>query len=153
VRKIFFYLTLIVFLVGFVVVGCQSKDKKVESAESKLQNAELNYRKALKNFEETKKDSLSDFELFKNDVERSILAYEISIAKYKKENENGRTLNKVENQAKMAELEQKVEVLKEKLVNYKDDEHDKWDMFRSEFVRDMEELGKALRDFTIKNNF
>lgn len=35
---------------------------------------------------------------------------------------------------------------------YKADSKEQWDAFKAEFNRDMDELGIALKDLTVKNN-
>ena len=53
---------------------------------------------------------------------------------------------------KIAELEQKNADTQKKLNEYKADSKEKWEMFKSEFNRDMDELGKAFSNMTVKNN-
>jgi NAD-dependent DNA ligase len=52
---------------------------------------------------------------------------------------------------KLAELEQKNMELKEKLADYKDDGNEDWNAFKVEFSHDMNALGKAFSDLTVKN--
>ncbi len=40
--------------------------------------------------------------------------------------------------------------LKIKLAEYEEDETDQWKAFKLEFKHDMDELGKAFSDFTVK---
>ena len=61
-------------------------------------------------------------------------------------------IEKAKNEKKLAVLEQKNDNLKAKLADYKKDESkDKWTTFKKEFNHDMAELGKAFKDFTVKN--
>jgi hypothetical protein len=46
-------------------------------------------------------------------------------------------------------LAQKNNNLKKELTEYNNEGSDKWTTFKIEFNRDMDELGKALKDFTI----
>ncbi|MDK9699304.1 MAG: hypothetical protein OEM52_04030 [bacterium] len=48
-------------------------------------------------------------------------------------------------------LELKNDRLKAKLDEYKDDGKSAWEKFRSEYNHDMDELGAALKDFTVEN--
>jgi len=48
-------------------------------------------------------------------------------------------------------LENRNSELKIKLADYKEDETKQWQTFKSEFKRDMDELGKAFADFTVSN--
>ncbi len=42
--------------------------------------------------------------------------------------------------------------MKIKLADYKEDGTEKWQIFKTEFKSDMDELGKAFADFTVSNN-
>lgn len=42
--------------------------------------------------------------------------------------------------------------MQKKMADYKADGKDSWAKFKEEFNHDMDELGKALKDFTIKND-
>ena len=41
--------------------------------------------------------------------------------------------------------------MKKRLEEYKDEGQEKWTSFKSEFNHDMDELGKAFKDLTVKN--
>ena len=41
--------------------------------------------------------------------------------------------------------------MKKKMDDYKAEGKDKWNEFKIEFNRDMEEIGKAFKDLTVKN--
>ncbi len=41
--------------------------------------------------------------------------------------------------------------MKKKMENYKEEGKDKWEIFKAEFSHDMDELGKAFKDLTVKN--
>lgn len=142
----------ILFLSGVMIFGCQSTEKKVENAEYRLQNAKLEVVQAKKNLEETIQDSLIAYQKFKSKSEEIILVHEKRIAELKALLENEKIENRAEFEKKLSALEQKNIDLKKKLANYRNDEQKQWDSFRSEFIRDMEELGNALRDFVVKNN-
>jgi hypothetical protein len=51
---------------------------------------------------------------------------------------------------KVAELEHKASDLKRKLMEFKEEGKDKWDSFKIKFNHDLDELGKALKNFTVK---
>ena len=48
-------------------------------------------------------------------------------------------------------MEQKNTDLKRRLDDYKQDGKENWEKFKIEFNRDMDELGKAFKDLTVKN--
>ena len=49
------------------------------------------------------------------------------------------------------ELEEKNESMKTKMKDYKEEGKDKWESFKREFNHDMDELGRALKDFGVDN--
>ncbi len=52
---------------------------------------------------------------------------------------------------KIAELDSKNTDMKRKLDNFKANGKDNWETFKTEFSHDMDELGNAFRDLTVKN--
>jgi len=54
--------------------------------------------------------------------------------------------------SQIAELESKNAAMKVRITDYKDDGKDKWQSFRTEFNRDMDELGNSLKNFNTTNN-
>jgi len=68
---------------------------------------------------------------------------------------SGWTLKKKEAAAdykiKVDELEQKNSDLKKQMDDYKAEGKEKWEKFKTEFGHDMDELGNAFKDFTVKN--
>lgn len=77
--------------------------------------------------------------------EKSIAEFRTQITKEKKE-------IKATYEKSLAELEQKNDMLKEKLNDFKDDETDNWNSFKTEFSGDMNDLGTALKNFSVKNS-
>jgi phage shock protein A len=84
-------------------------------------------------------------------AKEKINSYEKSIGELKARisNETKENLAKYEN--KLAELEQKTSDMKKKLEEYKEEGKEKWDFYKLKFNHDMDELGKALKNFTVKS--
>lgn len=84
-------------------------------------------------------------------AKEKINSYEKSIGELKARisNETKENLAKYEN--KLAELEQKTSDMKKKLEEYKEEGKEKWDSYKLKFNHDMDELGKALKNLTIKS--
>ena len=53
--------------------------------------------------------------------------------------------------AKIAKLEMKNTDMKKRLADNNSENKENWENFKTEFNRDMDELGVAIKDFTIKN--
>ena len=76
--------------------------------------------------------------------EKSIKEFNLRVASEKKE-------AREDYKKKIAELEAKNSDLKMKMDNYKADSKENWVKFKVEFSRDMDELGAAFKDLTVKN--
>jgi uncharacterized coiled-coil protein SlyX len=84
-------------------------------------------------------------------AEEKISAYEKSITEFKARIANETKGNIAKYEKKLVELEQKTNDMKKKLEKYKEEGIDKWDSFKHKFNSDMDELGKALKNFTVKS--
>jgi molybdopterin synthase catalytic subunit len=51
---------------------------------------------------------------------------------------------------KLAQIEQQNSDLKKNLADFKEESKEKWDSFKVKFSHDMDNLGKALKAFTVK---
>ena len=129
----------------------QTVDKKTEKARENVQEAKKEVVKAKMDLKEAQMDSVKEYNLFKQESNAKIKHNEKRIAELKLEYSKLNSEVKVEYQKKLAELEQKNTELNGKLKTYKINEDKKWKTFKKEFSHDMDELGKALKDFTVKN--
>jgi len=84
-------------------------------------------------------------------AEEKISSYEKSIGELKARIANGTKENLAKYEKKLVELEQKTSDMKKKLEEYKEEGKDKWDAFKLKFNHDLDELGKALKGFTVKS--
>jgi hypothetical protein len=91
-------------------------------------------------------------EVYRKENNERILANDKSIAEFKAKIANEKKEAKVEYTERINELEKKNSDYKLKLEKYEETGKDKWIAFKSEFSRDMDELGAALKDLTVKNN-
>jgi dynactin complex subunit len=76
--------------------------------------------------------------------ENSIIAFRSRIASQKKE-------ARADYEKKINDLNNKNTDLKMRLDAFNADNKESWELFKVEFGRDMDELGNALRDFTINS--
>lgn len=148
---------LISVIIAFIAVSVstsygQEPDKKSVKARENLKEAKKDVVDAKKDLKEAKKDSISDYQKFKNEYEVKIKNNEKTIADLKVKHSKMDAKDQTAYEKKISELELKNTNLKKKLDNYKHEEEPvKWNAFKVEFKHDMDELGKALKDFTIKN--
>ena len=89
---------------------------------------------------------------YKKESASKIAANETSIKEFKARIATEKSDAKAEYEMKIAELEKKNSDYKKKIEDYQADGADKWKTFKAEFSRDMDELGSALKDLTVKNN-
>jgi cell division septum initiation protein DivIVA len=138
------HLTVTGFAKGIDLSRCEALEKKLESAQIKLVAAqkEVNETKeklsiavaeSLKKLEEKENKMIKDIKSTSNDD--SAFGIEDIKATYTHT---------------MAELEAKKNEIQKKLSEYRADGTEKWDSFKQNLNQDLEELGKALKNFTTK---
>lgn len=125
--------------------SCTNSGEKVENAQNNVEKANLELNLATEEY-------MADIEKFRTETAATIEANEKSIAEFNARIENEKIEAQAEYKSKIAELEQKNSDIKKKMAEYKAEGKEKWELFKTEFSRDMESLGKAFKDLTIKNN-
>lgn len=150
-KKRILNLAVITCMAGTIFIGCQSSAKKVEDAKSNVIEAQAEADKAQSELNSARQDSINDYLAFKKEAQAKINAQEKSIAEFKSRIANEKKVNKVAYEEKIAKLEQKNSDLKKRLDDYKGEGKDQWTAFKTEFNHDMDELGKAFSDLTVKN--
>lgn len=133
---------------GTMLTNCKSSSEKVEDAKDKLADAKDKVIDANQELDQVIKDSI---QLFKKESGEEITKYEKSLAEFKVLIANEKNDIKAIYNKKLNVLEQKNNDLKKKLADFKEDGKDKWNIFRAEFIYDMDELGLAIKDLTVKN--
>jgi len=147
-RKIFLTPVVIAFMTVTLFIGCQSSSKKVEIAKDNVQVAEENVAEAKQELNEAVKDSI---QLFRKESEKRIIANEKSLAEYKVKIATEKKESRARYEKEWAELVKKNNELKMRLKDFNEESEDKWESFKTEFNHDMDELGKAFKDLTVKN--
>jgi TolA-binding protein len=139
-------LTLTIAALAAVVTmsSCDSPAKKVEKANTNLNEAEANYNQSVI-------DSIADYENFKRDAETRIDENEKAIAAFRSRMLSENRKWKEEDQRMIDGLEQKNINLRAKIREYKENGKDEWKSFKAEFKHDMDELGDAIKGITIDN--
>lgn len=140
----------VILMAGTVLTSCQTPDQKVDAARDKVQDARQDLNKAQKEAydAENKQIDAEEWKTFKSETEISIKNNELRIAELKVQLEKpGKTFDAIYKQ-RIETLEQKNKDMRIRLDAYEKDGTD-WETFKREFNNDMNELGKALKDFTI----
>jgi|WetSurMetagenome_2_1015567.scaffolds.fasta_scaffold109767_1 DNA repair exonuclease SbcCD ATPase subunit len=140
-------LTALAIIAGTMFCSCQSSEKKVENAKGNLKDAKAKVVEA----QDELNSSKAEYQKFKQESEEKITANEKKIAEFKAKIANEKAENKGVYDKDIAWLEQKNTDLKTKLDSYQGEGRENWEKFKKEFNHDMDELGKAFNDFTVKN--
>ena len=131
-------------IAGAILTGCNTPAQKVE-------NAENNVKEANKELDQANEEYLADIESYRKDTADKIAANNRSIAEFNARIEHEKNDAKADYKRKIAALEQKNSDMKKKMDDYKVEGKEKWEKFKMEFSHDMEEIGKAFKDLTVKN--
>ncbi len=143
----------IIIIVSFFMAfaACQSGDQKEENAVNDVAEAEQNLKEVTKENNEEKKETATadEWKKFKAETDAVIMANEVRMKELSDQMKlKGKKLDDLYAR-KIDTLQMKNKVLKNKLESY--DMKSDWKQFQEEFNRDMDELGKTLKDFTVKN--
>jgi hypothetical protein len=124
--------------------GCASPTKDEVKTPANVEQAE-------KDLIEAQKAYTLEVDLFKKDMEVKIAANEKTIAEMKAKRKNDGSANQESYNERIAELEQKNADLKKRISEFKEDNQQKWQSFKTEFSHDMDDLGTALKNITVDN--
>lgn len=143
-KKSTLVLTALAMVTASFLTSCDTPAQKVE-------NAQTNVKDANKALDKANEDYLAEIQSYRKEEADKIAANDQSIAEFKTRIAGDKKEAKAEYTKKIAELEQKNSDMKKKLDEYKADGKDKWEKFKTEFNHDMDEMGKAFKDLTVKN--
>ena len=136
---------------GMFAVSCNTPKEKIEDAKVDMESATTDMKVATKDMQEAKDEYLADVEKYKNESNTQIAANEESIKEFNARIAGQKASAAKEYKEKIASLEKKNSDMKLKLDNAKTDSKENWEKFKKEFSHDMDELGNAFKDFTVKN--
>jgi phosphoenolpyruvate-protein kinase (PTS system EI component) len=144
-KKLSLIFSALLLMAGTELISCNTSAEKVEKAEDEVKVAN-------ENLDEANAEYLADVEQFKLETNQKIADNAKSIADFNARIATDKKLAKAEYKEKIAALELKNTDMQKKMADYKADGKDGWAKFKEEFNHDMDELGKALKDFTVKND-
>lgn len=151
-KKTIFTLAFTTLIAGTVLLGCKPSTKEEKESQENVQDAKDNVEDAKDNLVVAKKAaSAEEWKAFKENTDSIISENEIRITELKlKMKKAGKTID-AKYEKNIDILEQKNKDLKAKMEAYKNDTNSDWQSFKREFNHDMNELGQALKDLTVKN--
>ena len=133
-----------ILTIAFIVISCSSPEEKVEKAENKVIEANNKLDSAIKNYK-------VDIAAYRIETANQIASNEKTIADFNSKIAKKKKEVKADYLKEIAALEKKNTDMKMKLNSYKDDGNDKWRTFKSEFSKEMNDLGKSIKDLTSKD--
>lgn len=152
-KKAIFICTLITTIfAGMIFTSCESSTQKMEDAQANVEEAKQDLKEARQDAVAVAQKTASEeaWKTFKSESELKIRGNEMRITELReKMKTSGKTLDAL-HVKNIDQLEQKNKDLNAKMVAYEKEQSD-WESFKREFNHDMDELGIALKEFTINN--
>jgi flagellar biosynthesis GTPase FlhF len=151
-KKSTYNLAITMLIAGSVFTSCESQAQKDEKEKNRIETEqkELNERKIEVNAAAQKVADAEDWKQFKAASELKIKENEIRIDELKlKKSKPGKMLDELY-QNRIEALVTRNKELRERIYSYEKNQSD-WEVFKREFNHDMDELGKALKDFSVDN--
>jgi phosphoenolpyruvate-protein kinase (PTS system EI component) len=121
------------------------------SASDKVVIAQENVAEANSDLDQANKEYLADVENYRNETAARIAANDESVREFNARIEKDKKAANADYKKRMAVLQQKNIDMKLRMDNYREEGKDKWIIFKTEFSHDMDEMGKAFKDLTVKN--
>jgi len=132
----YFLLTAGIFLIAFVLSGCNEKSE----AEKLKENIQSDLEKAQADFE-------NDLAEFKNDTELRIQTNQTKIDSFKIKMKKAGNKIKHEYEKRVELLEENNKSLRKNLVEYKYDGKENWNEFKFKLNNELDEIGKSIDDY------
>jgi preprotein translocase subunit SecF len=133
---------------GLVLTNCNTPTEKVDNAEEVVIDANIDANNAL---EKANQEYLKDMENFRIETAEKFASNDKSVIDFNTRIVNEKKEAKANYQKQITDLEQKSSDMKKRIDDYKAEGKEKWNIFKTEFNHDMDELGLAFKDLTIKN--
>lgn len=130
--------------VAVIFTSCNSPAEKVENAKEEVSEAKEDLNAAQEEY-------VTDIELYRSETEKRIAENEVMIADLNSKIRMSKSKMKADYEKQVAALEQKNKDLRVRMNEYKGDSKENWNNFKTEFGKDMDELGNSLKNFTIDN--
>lgn len=151
-KKSVFTFALTAFIIATVLVSCQDTSKKEEQARDNVEDARRDLDDAKKELSDARQAATAEeWKSFRASTDSTIRQNELQIAKMKANMKNkGKSIDAMYAK-KIEELEQKNNNIKLQVQAYKNDTNSDWEAFKEEYNRDINELGTAMKNFTVDN--
>ncbi len=122
-----------------LVFSCQTPSEKVE-------NAQANVVQANSNLDKANDEYLSEIEAYRKISADKIATNDKSMIEYRARIDKQKKEAREEYKARIDDLEKQNGDLKKKMEDYKAEGKDNWEVFKSNYNRDMDSIGRKLDD-------
>ena len=139
-RNTIMVFAVIASMAGMLLTGCG------KTTEQKLDKAKEGVGDATQELKNARAEYLAEWETFKRESEAAIESNGKRIDAFKAKMDKASPTVKAQYDKQVAVLEQRNRDLKKKLDDYKDEGQGKWEEFKTNFKRDMDDLGKTMTD-------
>jgi phosphoenolpyruvate-protein kinase (PTS system EI component) len=134
-----------------VAIGSIVTISSCTSPAEKVHNAKNDVERANEMLKIAQEEYAADVKLFKTETEKKIAENEVEIANIKLIIIEHKGKKRADCESKIAVLEEKNNYMKQKMNDYKADKNNDWQIFKTEFNKDMDELSASLKNFVSDN--
>jgi hypothetical protein len=125
--------------------ACTSNAEKIENAKDKVAEAQEDLQEAIA-------DSVADYNKFREETDLRIRENEKSIAEYRLRISKEKAEARADYEKRIAALETRNSDMRRRLDAFKQDGRRNWQEFKTEFNKDMDELGASIKDIFRKDD-
>ncbi|MEI7508686.1 MAG: hypothetical protein WCJ62_04400 [Flavobacterium sp.] len=143
-----FKLIILAAIVGMVYISCNNSPKQKEE---KLNDAKNEVLDAKEDLAKSKLDSIGDFNKYKESIENKLVENEKKITELKAKNTSKDKSSHLLYVNQLDKLEMKNSELKHKIEDYKQGPEQKWELFKIDFNKDVDDLGKSISNMAERN--
>jgi hypothetical protein len=133
------------FTVGAILSGCETSAEKVAKAE-------INLNQANKDLDEAQEEYVADIENYRKETDEKIIANQKSMAEFETRVSNEKKEDRNDYNKKIIALQQENTDMKKRMDDYKADGKEKWELFKADFTKGMNDIGESLRDLTAEHS-
>jgi cell division protein FtsB len=135
-------------IVSIIYISCnnspKAKQDDLNAAKDEVVDAKADLAKSTK-------DSISDFNKYKESIEKKLVENDKVIAQLKATNSSKDKSTQALYVNQLDKLEMKNGELKHKIEDYKQGPEQKWELFQVDFNKDMDDLGKSISNMAERN--
>lgn len=135
-------------VVGMVYISCNNSPKQKEE---KLNDAKDEVVDAKEDLAKSKLDSIGNFNKYKESIENKLAENERKIVALKAKNTSKDKSTQELYVKQLDKLEMKNAELKHKIEDYKQGPEQKWELFKIDFNKDVDDLGKSISNMAERN--